>query len=98
MNIDFTHPVDIVENFPASYPWYKKWGSNITYHLSRIPFFPRKNKLIGTDIRNVKKIIQNGDILLVGNFQHISGVIIPGIVTHAIGYIGKGRCIHAFAK
>ena len=27
----------------------------------------------------------------------MSGVFIDGIVTHAISYLGKGRCIHAFA-
>jgi hypothetical protein len=90
--------IDLVHNFPPSYPWYKRWWSNITYHLSRVPFFPRKNQLTGADIKEVKKHIQNGDILLAGNFQHLSWLVIPGIVTHAMGYIGKGRCIHAFAK
>ncbi|MFZ2256056.1 MAG: hypothetical protein WAW30_05765 [Patescibacteria group bacterium] len=36
-------------------------------------------------------------MILGGNFQHMSGVFIDGIVTHAISYLGKGKCIHAFA-
>ena len=86
-----------VENLPVSYPWYKRIGSNITYYASQIPLAPRKNLLSRRDIRDLKSNIQDGDVILGGNFQHMSGVFIDGIVTHAMAYIGKGRCIHAFA-
>ena len=86
-----------VENLPVSYPWYKRIGSNITYYASQIPLAPRKNLLSRRDIRDLKSNIQDGDVILGGNFQHMSGVLIDGIVTHAMAYIGKGRCIHAFA-
>lgn len=86
-----------VTNFPSDYPWYRRWGSNITYFCSQIPFVPRKNLLTRRDIRSMQKYIAPWDILLVGNFQHASALFIEGIATHAIAYMGKGRCIHAFA-
>jgi Permuted papain-like amidase enzyme, YaeF/YiiX, C92 family len=86
-----------VENLPTLYPWYKKVASNITYYLSQIPLLPRHNLLTRRDIREIREKIQDGDVILGGNFQHMSWVFIDGIVTHAMSYIGKGRCIHAFA-
>lgn len=86
-----------VTNFPSDYPWYRRWGSNITYFCSQIPFAPRKNLLTRKDLRTIQRCIAPGDILLVGNFQHASALFIEGIATHTIAYMGKGRCIHAFA-
>lgn len=88
---------DPIENLPVSYPWYKRLGSNITYYFSQIPLRPRANLLTRRDMRDIREKIQEWDVLLAGNFQHMSGVFIHGIVTHAISYLGKGRCIHAFA-
>lgn len=86
-----------VANLPTEYPWYKRLGSNITYYFSQIPLMPRGNLLSRRDIRDIREKIQDGDVILGGNFQHMSGVFIDGIVTHAMSYLGKGRCIHAFA-
>jgi hypothetical protein len=86
-----------IHNFPKDYIWYKKIWSNITYYLSQISFLSRKNLLTNNDIRHIKKNIQNGDILLGWNFQHVSWLVIEWIVTHAMGYIGKWKCIHAYA-
>lgn len=41
--------------------------------------------------------MRTGDVILVGGFHYISGFFIDGIVTHALSYVGRGRCIHAFA-
>jgi hypothetical protein len=86
-----------VENLPTSYPWYKRLGSNITYYFSQIPLRRRSNLLTRRDLREIREKILGWDIILAGNFQHISGVLIEGIVTHTISYLGKGQCIHAFA-
>jgi cell wall-associated NlpC family hydrolase len=86
-----------VDNLPSVYPWHKRVGSNITYYFSQIPLMPRKNLLSRRDIRDIRSRIQDGDVILGGNFQHMSGVFIDGIVTHAMSYLGKGKCIHAFA-
>lgn len=86
-----------VTNLPKIYPWYKRLGSNITYYISQIPLRPRKNNLTKSDIRKVWKIIQRWDIILCGNFQHISGLFIDWVVTHAIGHLHKWKCIHAYA-
>lgn len=86
-----------IKNFPSGYPWYKRLGSNITYLVSQIPLSKRGNKLSSYDITTIWQKIRTGDILLVWNFHHASGIFIDGIVTHAIAYVGKGRCIHAFA-
>lgn len=86
-----------VTNFPPWYPWHKIWWSNITYWFSQIPLWPRNNSLSRADIRKMRYLLQDGDIILWGNFHHMSGVFIAWVVTHAITYIGKWRCIHAFA-
>lgn len=86
-----------IRTFPNWYPWYKKLGAHITYYFSQIPLWRRKNLLTWKDISSVWKMIRHGDILLVWNFQHSSAFFIDGIVTHAIAYIWKWRCIHAYA-
>ena len=86
-----------VNNFPASYPWYKKWGANITYYLSSIPLWPRKNALYSDDIASIYITIRTGDIILVWNFRHLSWLFIEWSVTHALVYMGRWKCIHAYA-
>lgn len=96
-NMKDAFPPNPVANFPPWFPWYKKLGGNITYWLSQIPLWRRKNNLTRTDIKQIWNQIQTWDILLVGNFIHISGLFIDWVVTHALSYTGKWRCIHAFA-
>lgn len=86
-----------VTNFPPWYPWYKKIWSNITYWFSQIPLSSRKNNLTKSDIKNIQKSLKTGDIILGGNFREASQVLIGWIVTHAIAYIGKRKCIHVGA-
>lgn len=88
--------VSPVNNFPPSYPWYKRLGANITYFLSQIPLSPRKNLLMRRDISVLWETIEEWDILLWGMFYHLSAVSIDGAFTHAMSYVGKGRCIHAY--
>ncbi len=92
-NINYTP----VKNFPIWFPWYKKLWANITYFISQIPLYPRKNKLSRNDIHEVWNKIQPWDIILVWNFQYVSGIAIEWVVTHALSYTRKWRCIHAFA-
>lgn len=87
-----------ITNFPQRYPLYKRIGGNITYFLSQIPIGKRKNLLSWKDIRQIRKIATEWDILLWGSFSHVSGIFIEWSVTHAMAYIGKGRAIHAFAQ
>lgn len=94
MNLNSTLPI---KNFPPRYPWYKRLGSNITYWLSQIPLWKRRNNLSRLDIRDIWSTIRTGDVILVGGFRHISWLFIEGIVTHALSYTGRGRCVHAFA-
>lgn len=94
MNLNSTLPI---KNFPPEYPWYKRLGSNITYWLSQIPLWRRRNNLTRNDIKNIWSTVRTGDVILVGGFRHISGFFIEGIVTHALSYTGHGRCVHAFA-
>lgn len=87
----------VVSNFPAWYPWYKKVWSNITFLLSHIPIWPRRNKLSKSDIKNIKNTIESWDIILAGSYHEVSWLFIDGIVTHAIAYVDRWRCVHAFA-
>jgi hypothetical protein len=87
----------MVSNFPEWYPWYKKLGSNITFLVSHIPIWPRRNTLSRSDIKTIKHIIESWDIILGGSYHEVSWIFIDGIVTHAIAYIDRWRCVHAFA-
>lgn len=87
----------MLKNFPPNFPWYKKLGAHITYHFSKIILFPRKNLLSKADIQAARKIIAPWDIILCGNYRETSALFIPGLVTHTIAYIDKGRCVHSSA-
>ncbi len=85
----------IVTNFPADFPIYKKYLSNITFWISQIPLSWKRSKLWKKDIQKLKTSIKTGDIILCGNYHEASVLLIPGIVTHVIGHTQYWRCIHA---
>lgn len=58
----------------------------------------RSNQLKRSDYVKAKKIIEKGDLILVGDFKSISGLFIGNLFTHSLLYIGKGKCIHAGPK
>lgn len=89
------HSSSFITNFPKGFPWYKKCLSNMTFWISQIPLPWRRNALSKWDIKNLKRNIESGDIILCGNYHEASSVLIPGIMTHTIGYTHHGRCIHA---
>lgn len=58
----------------------------------------RSNQLKRSDYIKAKKIIEKGDLILVGDFKSISGLFIGDFFTHSLLYIGKGKCVHANPK
>lgn len=58
----------------------------------------RSNQLRRSDYLKAKKLIEKGDLILVGDFKSVSGLFIGDFFTHTLLYIGKGKCIHAEPK
>lgn len=57
--------------------------------------FPRKNLLSKPDIRNLKKHLRSGDILLLGNLRTVFSSVMPAPVTHVAVAENKSKIIHS---
>ncbi len=53
-----------ITNFPEEYPFYKRIGGNITYLISQITLGNRENLLSRRDVQEIRKLLEDGDILL----------------------------------
>ncbi len=87
----------IIRNFPKNYPFWKKILANIAFFVFGTIIHHRKNLLNKKDIRQAKKILKKGDIILVGGLRRLTSLIIRGAVTHSMIYLGHNRIIHAIA-
>ncbi|PLX26130.1 hypothetical protein C0581_04960 [Candidatus Parcubacteria bacterium] len=85
----------LIKNFEENASVFKKIFGNIIFLIGVTKVTWRKNNLTPQDYKNALKIIQKGDMLLVGNHRRASGLFIRGPVTHACIYTGGGRVIHA---
>jgi len=84
-----------IKNFPKNYPWYKKIVANIIFFITGTIIHPRKNLLTNEDIKQAKKIIKRGDIILLGNLRTALSEIINDPLTHSSIYMGGRKIIHA---
>ena len=87
-----------VTNFPEGYAWYKKLLAQIAFFFARIVIHDRKNLLTQKDIRHARKLLQKGDIVLVGNLRTLFSKLVKGPVTHTLLYVGHGKFIHAIVN
>ena len=87
----------LIKNFEKNASIFKKIFANIIFLIGVTKITWRKNNLTPQDYKNSLKIIQKGDVLLLGNHRRASGLFIRGSVTHASLYTGGGRVIHAIS-
>ena len=86
----------IINNFPPSYPLYKKIIANFLFFFFGMIIHPRKNRLTHDDLARARLMLRKGDILLVGNLETILSSVIREPVTHSAIYVGHHRFIHSF--
>ncbi|MBT3297885.1 hypothetical protein HN385_03100 [archaeon] len=87
----------VITNFPKSYPKYKKFLANVIFLTSKIIIHPRKNFLRNRDLIKARLILKKGDIILIGDLQEASSILLKGGVTHVALHIGNKKFIHAVA-
>lgn len=76
----------------------KKEISKFLFMIFNIKLTFRRNHLTDHDYLLAKKLILPGDLILVGNFQTLSGLFMGKFFTHSLLYVGGGKCVHANAK
>lgn len=86
------HPIT---NFKKDTSLLKRIGANILFFIGTTKITLRNNLLTPLEYKAVKKLIEPGDIVLVGDHRHMSAMLIQGAVTHALLFVGKGKLIHA---
>jgi uncharacterized protein YycO len=87
----------IIRNFPKNYPYWKKALANLMFFVFGTIIHHRKNLLNKHDIKRAKRLLKQGDIILVGGLRRLSSYVIRGPVTHSMIYLGHNRVIHAVA-
>lgn len=65
------------------------FGATIIHH--------RSNLLTEGDLKEAKRVLKKGDVILVGGLKRLSSLAIKGPVTHTILYIGWNCAIHSIA-
>jgi len=53
------------------------------------------HRVDGDDYFNARKVLEEGDIILRGHDNYLSGLIVPGSYSHSGIYIGNERIIHS---
>jgi len=91
----FNSKPKIINNFPKNTTKVYKIGAIFIFLITSIVLFPRRNLLKLDDYKRSYKTLQKGDIVLVGDFVEVSGLIIRGVVTHALIYNQDQKLIHA---
>jgi len=84
-------------NFPKRSPFLKRVLSQLLFVILVTKITLRKNYLEEDDCLSAQKLIQKGDLVLVGGFRAVSGLFMGKFFTHSLLYIGDGECIHADA-
>ena len=86
-----------IKNFPKSYSLVKKIWSNVQYFAGRKMIHRRNTWLSTGDFIEAEKKIKPGDVVLVGGLRRLSSLIIGGIATHSLLYVGGNKFIHSMA-
>jgi len=87
----------IIKNFPKHYSFWKKVVANLLFFFGATIIKERKNLLTEDDFKNAKKVLEKGDVILVGGLKRLSSLIIKGPVTHSIIYTGWNCAVHSIA-
>lgn len=86
-----------INNFPNRFSMFKRTLSQIVFAFLVTKVTLRKNHLEEADYLAAEKLIQKGDVVLVGGFRAMSGLFMGKFFTHSLLYIGNDECIHAAA-
>lgn len=86
-----------INNFPKRISIFKRILSQFIFAFLVTKITLRKNHLEEVDYLLADKLIQKGDLILVGGFRAVSGLFMGKFFTHSLLYIGEGDCIHADA-
>ncbi len=85
----------IIGNYPKEANLLWKTKLNIAFNVGIMKLFRRQHYLKKRDYKNSQHLLKKGDVVLVGSGRFLGAVFIPGIATHALLYIGKGKLVHA---
>jgi len=85
----------VVTNFKKRTPLFKRIAANVMFWLGTTKFAFRHCLLTRADHKKALRILQKGDIVLVGAHRKMSTVFIPGPVTHSLLAMNKKKLIHA---
>lgn len=84
-----------ITNFPPNATWFDRLKGNILFALGVTRFTFRRSYLNKADRKGLEKMVQPGDLILVGTHSRLSCFAIRGPVTHVLLCVEKRRVIHA---
>ncbi len=84
----------LIRNANLDVGWLEFLFVNILYQFGITRWNPRKNQLTEFEHRVSKDLLQPGDIIPAGQHRRISSLFIGGVFTHALVYVGDGKCVH----
>lgn len=84
----------LIKNANLDVGWLEFLFVNILYQLGITRWNPRKNRLTEFEGNVSKQLLQLGDIIPAGQHRRVSSLLIGGVFTHALVYVGDGKCVH----
>jgi len=84
----------LIKNANLDVGWLEFLFVNMLYQLGITRWNPRKNRLTAFEYQVSKDLLQLGDIIPAGQYRRVSSLIIGGVFTHALVYVGDGKCVH----
>ena len=87
-----------IKKFPKRRNFVKRLYDNLVFNIFSTVLIKRKNWLTKKDIKDSKKKLKKGDILVIGNLRSAYSKIVNEPVTHSAIYIGKNKVIHSMGE
>lgn len=75
--------------------FFQRLKAHILYYVGATIYTERRNFLTQEDYLASYPLLMPGDLILVANHRRLTGILLRGIVTHALIYAGEGKCIQA---
>ena len=82
-----------IKKFPKRRNFIERLYDNLVFNVFGGDLIKRKNWLTKKDIKDSKKKLKKGDILVVGDLRSAYSKIVNEPVTHSAIYIGKNTSI-----
>lgn len=87
-----------IENFPKSYPIYKRMLAVFLLNVFGLQVVRRKNLLTNHDITFSYDKLRRGDIVLLGNLKTVFSSVLNDPVTHVALAVNKNKIIHSITS